>query len=112
MQRVHFVLWRLHGDLVIHAVLKIEPIVRRGLAARAERNQHRLRDIVLRQADLFGFRPVHVHTQVGPMNELVHVRIDRSGNLRDARFDLVRDLVPLRIATGYLNVDRRRNTEI
>jgi hypothetical protein len=71
-----------------------------------------LRDIVLRQANLFGSRPVHIHTQVGPMDELMHVGIDCSGNLRDARFDFVGDVVPFRVATGYLNIDRRRNAEI
>ena len=33
LQRVHFILRRLHGDLVVHAVLKIEPVVGRGLTA-------------------------------------------------------------------------------
>ena len=46
------------------------------------------------------------------MDKLVHVRIDCSGNLRDARFDLVGDVVPFRVAASYLNVDRRRNAEI
>ena len=46
------------------------------------------------------------------MDKLVHVRIDCSGNLRDARFDLVGDVVPFGVAAGYLNVDRRRNAEI
>jgi hypothetical protein len=112
LQRVHLILRRLHRDLVIHAVLKIEPVVGSGLATRAERNQHRLRNVALRQADLFGLCPIHVHAQVRTVDELVHVHIDRARNLRDARFDLVGDVVPLRVASGYLNIDRCRNAKI
>ena len=42
----------------------------------------------------------------------MHVHIDSARNLRDARFDLIRDVVPFRVAAGYLNIDRRRNAEI
>ena len=46
------------------------------------------------------------------MHDLVYVHIGRAGNLRDGLFDLVRNLVALRVASRHLNVDRRRNPEI
>src|SRR5207248_4171249 len=95
-----------------HAVLKIEPVVGRSLAAGAERNQHRLRHIALGQAELFGAGAVDIYSQVRPVDKLVDVHIDCSGNLCDLRLDLVGDVVPFRVAAGYLNIDRRWNAEI
>ena len=103
---------RLHCDLIIHTGLIIQPKVRGRLPTRAERNQHRARDVVLGETNLFRAGSIDIHSQIRPVDELVNMNIDRARNLRDARLDLIRNLVPFRVAARHLNVNWRRNSEI
>src|SRR5205823_1331007 len=68
--------------------------------------------IILTKANLLRAGAIDIHPQIRTVHNLVHMDIGRAGNLRDALFDLVRDLVALRVAASDLNIDRRRNAEV
>ena len=84
VQRVHAVLRRLHGHEVADAVVPVQPLVGRHLAAGAQRNQQAVGDVALLQAHLAGLAAVHVDAQFGIIDHLVDVHVGGARNVRDA----------------------------
>ncbi len=115
-ERVHGIdleLRGLHGDLVVHSVDGIEPLVGRRLAARTERDQHAIGDVSLGEAGLIGLAAIDVHLDLRRMDLLVDVNVDRAGNDGDFALDFLGDLVAGgRVTRNHLNVDGRGQAEI
>src|SRR6185295_15722497 len=113
VERVEAVLRRLHRDVVDHAVLRIEPEGGRGLRAAREREQHVLPDVESRQADLLQPRAVHLQVDRRAVHALVHVRVDRAGDLLDLLGQLGGErVVGGQVRAAELHVDRRRQAEV
>ena len=109
---IHFVLGCLNGDLIIHAVLEIEPEVWGGLSAGTQRSEHRASHVSLTKTELLGTRAVNVDTQVRPMDQLVKMHDRRTGDFFHAGLDLLGKGVVLRVTSCHLNVDRDGQTEV
>ncbi len=113
--RIHPISGRLHGDVVIDAVGRIDPVIRTHLEAGAERNQHALGDVLLRVAHLAGAVAVHVDAHHGHVLHLVHVHVGRAGNMADAAGDFAGDreiLILVAPRTRHLHVDGRGQPEV
>src|SRR3989442_1314804 len=82
VERIHLVLRGLDGDLVVHAVFEVQPEIRRGLPAGAERDEHGAGHVALRKTDLLRARAIDIHAQVRSVDELVQVHIRGARNLR------------------------------
>ena len=78
LQAVDAIDRRLRHDLVVHAIGRIQPFIRRRLPRARQRDQRRLRHILLRQTDLPRLRAVHVHLHRRVVHLLVHMHIDRA----------------------------------
>ncbi len=78
---------RLDGDRVVHPVLGVDPVVRRDLTARAERDEQAVGDVALGQADLIGPGPVDVDLELGGVDDLVQVDVHRPWDLGDLFLD-------------------------
>ena len=83
LQRVDPVVRRLRHDLVVHAVGRVQPLVRRRLAGAGQRDQRRLRHVLLRQPDLPRLGAVHVDLHRRVLHLLVHMDIHRARNRRN-----------------------------
>ena len=103
---------RLRNNLVVDAVQRIQPLVRRRLAAARQRDQGRVGDVLLRQPNLPRLHAIDVHLHGGVRNLLVDVHVDRSRNGEDALQNLLRQLVVSLAAAGHGDVDRRRQAKI
>ncbi len=66
----------------------------------------------LREAELSGTHAVDVEMQVGCVDYLMHVYVDRAGDGRDALKQAAGDLVVGRIVSLHLHVDRCRQSEV
>ena len=78
------VLRRLHRDVVDHAVLRIEPERRRRLRAARQRDQHVLADVGAPTGrSAAGACGPSAGSRAGRVQALVHVRVDRAGDLPD-----------------------------
>ena len=90
LQRIHPVLRSLGRDGVAHAVLRVEPVRRRGLEAAAERNQQVVGNVALREAGQLRLGPVHIDVQMRFIEGLLDAQVGRSGNRLDSSQQLVR----------------------
>ncbi len=81
VERIHLVLRGLHGDEVVHAVGRVDPVVARRLAAGRERDQQRIRHVVGGQTHLDRLMTVHIHVELRRVDELVHVHVHRARDL-------------------------------
>ena len=111
----HAVFGRLHDDGIVHAVLRIDPVIRRELHVAAQRDQQAVGDVLLGEAKLIGARAVHVEAQLGCVDDLVQVDVHRAGNVRQARGDLAgQRVVGGRVGerADHLHVDGRGQSEI
>ena len=106
-------LGRLHGDDIVDAAAGIGPVVRAHDGARAERDEHAVGHVPLREAELGGARAIDVDLQRRRVDHLVQVHVDGARNASHAGGDLQRDLVRrLLVVAGDLHVDRRRQPEV
>ena len=107
LQRGHAVLRRLHRHLVGHAVLRIQPEVRRGLETAAQRDQHALRHVARIHSHLRGLGAVNLKMQGRQTEHLLHVHIGSSVHVTQTVGDLLGDdVVALHVLTGDLDVNR------
>src|SRR5437899_9911391 len=106
------VLRRLDRDWIIDSGFRIGPEVRCDLRSATERNQNAVRYIALGEAEFLRAGTIDFQLQLRGVCDLMQANIDCAWNLSHPRFDLARDPVVLRRVTRYLNVDRRRQTEI
>ena len=111
-QRTDPVVRRLHHHLVVHPIRRIQPLVRSRLPRTAQRNQHALRHILLRQPKLPRLTPVHVHLHRRIRNLLMHMNIHRPWNRRNLLRDLRRQLIVSLVPPHHLHVDRRGQTKV
>jgi hypothetical protein len=70
---------------------RVQPEIRRGLEAAAQRNQHALRDVARREPNLRDARALNVHVQRGQGKQLLHVYIGGAGNVPHLVGDLLRN---------------------
>ena len=104
---------RLHRDEVGPAGDGIDPVVRRDLRARGERDHHVVREVALREAVLGEARAIDIQPQLGRGDVLVQMHVDGAGNLRDALAQLAGDLQICRlVVAGDAHVDRRLQAEV
>src|SRR5580698_11111110 len=90
---VHAILRRLHGDVVAHAILWIQPERRRRLKAGAERNEKVTRHILGLQTYGLRARAIDVHVKSRFVESLLHVNVDGSWNMPKLICELFRDYV-------------------
>ena len=81
IQGIDAVLRRLHANVVADAVRPVHPEVRRHRAAAAERDQHAVGDIALRQAHLRRLLPIHVQADYRLVRHLVNVGVRHPRNV-------------------------------
>src|ERR1700686_3420204 len=89
LQRIDSVLWSLRRYGIAHAGLRVQPKFRRRLKTAAQRNQQVRGNVALGEADLLGFGPVDINMQIGLIERLLDVQINRSANLLDSLQQLV-----------------------
>src|SRR5476649_1093192 len=98
---------------ITHAVLRIEPEVRRGLRAARQRDQQVLRNIALREAGLHRLGPVYVDVDRGFVAGLLNTCIDQATNGPQLRQQVVRHYAVLvELVADDLDVDRSREAEV
>jgi hypothetical protein len=110
---IDFELRRLYLDLIVHAVYRIEPLIRGGLAAGAERNEHAVGDIALGQPRLMGLAAVDRDFDLGGMHLLVDMDVDSAGHDSHCALDLLgKTISGDRIAGHDLHINGRGDAEI
>jgi hypothetical protein len=72
---------RLDREVVVHAILRVQPEGRGDLEARAQGDQQAVGDVALGEAELIRLGAIHGQLQLGLVEKLVHVRVHRAGNL-------------------------------
>ena len=112
-ERVHRVLRRLHGDGVGDAVLRIEPVGRRGLRRARQGRLQAVGGIAFRQADRAGHVAVEIDLQGRRAQLLLNARVGDAGDAADLRqqgegVGVVRGVV----LAGDLHVERCRRAEV
>jgi len=90
-QGIVAVLRRLDRDQILDALLQVQPVARRDLAARAERDQRVVRYITLRQPLLAGLGAVDVEPDLLLSDDLRQVHVDGPADARDLVADLQGD---------------------
>ena len=104
---------RLNGDVIGHAILRIQPKIGGGLETPAQADEHALRDIFRRHPNLVDERAIHIQAKRGQAHHLLHVHIRSSRNepqpVRDPLPDVV---VCLHVRAHDLNIDRSRQSKI
>ena len=113
VERVDLVLRRLHHDRVGHAVLGIEPVGRRDLAAAGEIDHQAVGHVALGHADILRARAVDVDVEARAVERLLDARIGEARNVAQPAQQLLRiGEVRRQIGAADLQVDRRRRAEI
>ena len=83
----------LDGDVVVHTVDGVQPLVRSGLAAGTERDEHAVGDIALSEADLVGFGAIHRDVELRGVDLLVHAGINDTGDHGEFAFQFLGQFV-------------------
>ena len=83
---------RLHRDRIVHVVLRVEEEIRRHQHARRQRRQDVVGDIALRDVQLGGAQPIHVHLQRRIVQHLHQMRVGHAGNRAHALQQLLAKL--------------------
>ena len=113
VERIDAVRRRLHGDLVIHPVHRIQPLVRRNLAAGTQRYQQAVGHVALRQAGFRCLAAIHLQTNLGVIHFLVNVHVHRARHQLHFVLDFLgQRVVRLGVSPHHLNVDGARQSEI
>ncbi len=113
LQGIDTVLRGLHRHAVVHAVLRVQPEIGRGIGARGKGGEQRAGDVPLAETNLGGSRAIDTDQQRGRVDDLVHVDVDHTGHLAHPRRDLAGQRIVRRpILPHDLDVDRRRQAEI
>ena len=113
VQRVHFILRRLHHDGVRNAVLGTEEEGRRHLRATGEIDDHAVRHVARGHADILRARPVDIDIEAGTVGGLLNPRVGDTRDQTNAAQQLVGILeIGIRIGATDLQIDRRRRSEI
>ncbi len=86
-QGVQPVFRRLRRHVVGHAVLGIEPEIRRGLGGAGQRGGQRVGDVALGQPHLRHAAAVGIHLKLGHVAGLLHARVHQAGNFADLAQD-------------------------
>ena len=103
----------LHGNDVVHAVLRIEEVGRANERARGQRCQQVIGDIALRHAKPCGALSIHVDLQRRVVHHLRNVAVHHAGNFTQRGQELLSGRVGAReIRIRDLDIDRRRKTEV
>src|SRR3954447_10591179 len=113
LEGVDSILRALNNHLVVHSVLRVEPLVRCGLATPGERDQHAVRDITLLKPNPLSFVSVNVHLDRGIRDPLVDVNIHSTGNSLDLAQKVFCDLKVLYwVSANHLKIDGSGETEV
>lgn len=98
---------------IAHAVLRIEPEIRRGLRAAAQRDQQVLRDVALCESRLHGLRPIDVHVDGRFVAGLLDACVDETAHAAHCIEQTIRDRAILfELVADDLHVDRRGQAEV
>src|SRR5215471_11802906 len=113
IEGVDLVLRRLRGHLIIHTVLRIQPLVRGDLAARGQGDQKTRGYVSLCHSDLAGENPVNVYVDGWIVRLLADEDIHCPRKTGNFALDLSGDSeVLVEVGAGNLNIYRRRQAEI
>ncbi len=109
----HLVHRRHHVHGVLHAVAWIDPEIWRCLSARRERDEYIARDVTLRKTKLLCLCAVDIEAQLRRVDDLLHVNVGRTRNMRDLfREPTSHRVVRVDRVTDDLHVDRRRKSQV
>ena len=107
------ILRRLHHDRIGHAVVGIEPIGRRDLAAAGEIDHQAVGHVALGDADILGARAVDIDVEAGAAERLLDARVDQTRNMPQPAQQFLRiGVIRRQIGPADLQVDRRGRAEI
>ncbi len=113
LQRLHVVLRRLGGQVVVDAVGGIQEEHRRRLEAAAQRVEHAGRHIAFGEAALLRLGAVHIDLEIGIVERLLDARIDDARHVADLLEDRIGHFaVALQVGAFDLDVDRGGQAEI
>ncbi len=100
LHRIDDVLRCLDGDQVLHAAFRVDPVVRRDLAARGERDQEVARHVALGDAELTRHGAVDVHLQRRHSRHLREPHVGGARNRGDLRAQAPGEIVRLLLLAG------------
>src|SRR6266571_1086768 len=110
---IHAILRLLHRDVVLHAILWIQPEGRRRLETGAERDEKVLRDVAGLHAHGLDARAVDFQEQRGVVKRLLHVHVHGARDVAELIGELFPDqIISALVHAGYFHVDGRGRAEI
>src|SRR5207302_7531728 len=110
---IRLILRRLRGDVVAHAVLRVQPERRCRLKTTAQRHKQVARDVTRRITGLLRLGSVDIDLQLRSVERLLNSQVRRAWNI----FDFVQELVSipaisLDVLANDLNVNWCRQTKV